>query len=131
MKTAQFSNFEIGVPCGTITTFDWRGTTIDGVYGKFTETDGNIEVFIDDVSYGEYTLSGATRFVANKLGLSSLKKFDGPKFWKIGNITLKEYRVIQRRKQAAMFSRADLEMFYAESTGRLPIGWKAEAPKVA
>ena len=129
MKRAQFSNFEIGLPCGTIVTFDWKDTI--GVYGKFTETDGNIEVFIDDVSYGEYTLSGATVFVVSKLNLSSLKKFDGPKYWKIGDITLKEYRVIQRRKQAAMFSRADLEMFYAESTGRLPIGWKVEAPKVA
>ena len=126
MSRAQFSNFEIGIPCGTIVTFDYWDVV--GVHGKFTETDGNIEVFIDIVSYGEYTLSGATVFVAEKLNLSTLKKFDGPKYWNIGDVSLKEYRVIQRRKQAAGLSREDLEKFYAESTGRLPSGWKAEAP---
>jgi len=128
MKRAQFSNFEINIPCGGPLTFYWRGEDVAGVVGKFTETDGNIELFIDGVSYGEHTLSGAVVLLAEELNLSSLGKFDGPKYWRFGNLTLKEYRVVQRRLQASSFSREELEMFYAESTGRLPIGWKAEAP---
>ena len=124
MKRAQFSNFEIGITCGGIVMFCWKGEDVAGVIGKFTETDGNIELFINGVSYGEHTLSGAVVLLVEELNLSSLKRFDGPKYWKYGTLTLKDYRVVQRYKQSASYSREELQMFYAESTGRLPVGWK-------
>ena len=121
MSRSQFSHKELGIPTRTFVTFDYKDTK--DVYGRFTNTDGEIEVFINDKSFGEHTISGATKMVMKKMRLSDLGKFDGPKYWKLGDVSLKDYRVTQRSTQAAGFTREQLEYFYANSTGRLPEGW--------
>ena len=114
---AKFSFGEIRVPLETVVTFDSNDVDIYGVVASECE----INIFHDGEEIdGLFSLSGAAILCKQiELGDRAQKKYDGPNYWKLGELTLKQYRKGQRKLLAQTMTRDELEKFYytAGSTG--------------
>ena len=107
---AKFSFSEIKVPLETVITFDSNDINIYGVVASECE----IRIFHDGKEIGgKFSLSGGTLYCKQiELGNRAQKKYDGPNYWKLGELTLKQYRKGQRKLLAQTMTRDELEEFY-------------------